>query len=48
MNTETRRQTIASPSAISSQIAPQVPMRVSQTKTWSIGCHRWWTIQRSQ
>src|SRR4051794_18139767 len=48
MKSEARRQRTASASAINSQIAPQVPMRVSQTKTWSSGCHRWWTTQRSQ
>src|SRR5436305_5802444 len=48
MKSEARRQRTASASAISSQMAPQVPMRVSQTKTWSSGCHRWWTTQRSQ
>jgi hypothetical protein len=48
MRIDPRRQTIASPSAISSQIAPHVPMRDSQTKTSSSGCHLWWTIHRSQ
>jgi hypothetical protein len=48
MKTDALRQAIASPSAISSQTAPHVPMRVSQTKTSLIGCHRCSTTQRSQ
>ena len=47
-STDQRRHVTASRSAMTSQMRPQFPMRVSQTKTSFSGCHRWWTTQCSQ